>query len=201
MAITFPCGCGKTLRVADALAGRRVRCPACKAELAVPAIDDAAGFEVIDDAPPPRPKPAAAKPVVAKRVAKPPADDAGFEVVEDEPPKAYGMKPADATRPPPPRPRRPRDEYDDEDDDRPVRRKKRKPPASNPFSTRNLTIGFGAVMILAGIVVAVVYWNSDAEVTGRRGRKTSAATFGIVIAVGGLFTSGRGAMMSDDDDE
>ena len=37
MPITFPCTCGKTLRVPDNSVGRRAKCPACQAVHIVPA--------------------------------------------------------------------------------------------------------------------------------------------------------------------
>lgn len=36
MPITFPCACGKTLSVPDASAGKRAKCPACRAVVAIP---------------------------------------------------------------------------------------------------------------------------------------------------------------------
>lgn len=39
MAISFPCSCGRNLRVKDELAGRRVRCPNCSSILTVPEPD------------------------------------------------------------------------------------------------------------------------------------------------------------------
>jgi len=39
MPISFQCGCGRTLRVKDELAGRKVRCPECSTILAVPKSD------------------------------------------------------------------------------------------------------------------------------------------------------------------
>jgi hypothetical protein len=37
MPITLPCSCGKTLKVNDNLAGKRVKCPVCGGVMAVPA--------------------------------------------------------------------------------------------------------------------------------------------------------------------
>jgi hypothetical protein len=37
MPIIVPCGCGKQLRVPDAAAGKKTRCPACQAVIPVPA--------------------------------------------------------------------------------------------------------------------------------------------------------------------
>ena len=50
MPITLKCPCGKTLRVADENAGRRVKCPACAAVLDAPAPE--LFFEVVETPPP-----------------------------------------------------------------------------------------------------------------------------------------------------
>jgi hypothetical protein len=61
MSISLDCDCGKAIKASDALAGKRIRCPACGATLAVPAAlppppvaREVAGddFEVLDDDPP-----------------------------------------------------------------------------------------------------------------------------------------------------
>src|SRR5262245_33210668 len=36
MSIEFACGCGKKLKIADEHAGKKIKCPACKAVLTVP---------------------------------------------------------------------------------------------------------------------------------------------------------------------
>jgi hypothetical protein len=65
MPITFNCACGKTLRVADEHAGKRVKCPACNAIGTVPGGPEPEPvFEVVENAPKP-----------AKPFAKPSADD------------------------------------------------------------------------------------------------------------------------------
>ena len=46
MPITFACACGKTLRVPDASAGKRAKCPACAAVMPVPEPDPV--LEVVD---------------------------------------------------------------------------------------------------------------------------------------------------------
>lgn len=88
MPITFPCSCGKTLRVKDDLVGRWVRCPACKETANVPeaGLQPKPAFEVVEDEPAPPPR---------KRVK---AETAPLQLDDEEPP---------------PRPRsRPDQEYD-----------------------------------------------------------------------------------------
>ena len=65
MPITFNCACGKTLRVPDANAGRRAKCPACNAVVNVPAPEVEPEFEIVEEVPVAKPgtKPSA-KPVV-----------------------------------------------------------------------------------------------------------------------------------------
>jgi hypothetical protein len=56
MPITIPCICGKTLRVADEHAGKRVKCPACQAIATAPVAKPEPVMEVVETvAPPPRP--------------------------------------------------------------------------------------------------------------------------------------------------
>ena len=63
MPITLTCACGKTLRVADEHAGRRVKCPACNAITTASAPQPAPKpepeadpvFEVVESAPRPAP--------------------------------------------------------------------------------------------------------------------------------------------------
>ena len=92
MPIAIECSCGKKLNVKDALAGKRVRCPACNGVAAVPAAEPE--FELVDDPPPPKPaaRPAARPAVVededdeprpARAKAKKARDDDGYDL-EDE---------------------------------------------------------------------------------------------------------------------
>src|SRR5579872_2019086 len=63
MPITWNCTCRKSLRVADELAGRRVRCPECNTISTAPKAADP-GFEVVEDTelPPSPPPPAKSAP-------------------------------------------------------------------------------------------------------------------------------------------
>lgn len=77
MPIVLNCACGKTLRVADEHAGKRVKCPGCGAARTVEAPaappDDFDDFEVVEDEPtttPPAAK-APAKAVAVEAVAEP----------------------------------------------------------------------------------------------------------------------------------
>jgi hypothetical protein len=59
MPITFSCEfCGKQLRAPDGSEGKKTRCPQCGAALAIPG--EEVGYEVAEEAPPPRPKAARA---------------------------------------------------------------------------------------------------------------------------------------------
>ena len=58
--ISVDCSCGKSLRVKDELAGRKVRCPACSHPLSIPAAQAEEVFEEEwDDTPEPEEEPAA----------------------------------------------------------------------------------------------------------------------------------------------
>lgn len=66
MPITLNCLCRKTLRVPDASAGKRAKCPACGAVVSIPAPPEPEAepvFEVVEEpAPAPTPAPAYKKP-------------------------------------------------------------------------------------------------------------------------------------------
>lgn len=84
MPVAVACSCGASLRVPDAAAGKRVKCPKCGETLAVPAPE----FEVIDDDEDDAPRPAARRTGVKSKpveVDEPIDDDEDEE--EDERPK------------------------------------------------------------------------------------------------------------------
>src|SRR5206468_9602574 len=122
MPITFNCDCGKTLRVKDELAGKRVRCPACNGVAAVPAAEPE--FELVDDPPPPKPaaRPAARPAVVededdeprpARAKAKKARDDDGYDLEDED------EKPAKKSAPKWKKGADDRRDEDEDDEDRP----------------------------------------------------------------------------------
>src|SRR5262245_24392032 len=48
MPLTLTCGCGKSLRVGDALAGKKIRCPACREICAIPASEQKVEEEALN---------------------------------------------------------------------------------------------------------------------------------------------------------
>lgn len=204
MPITFACACGKTLKVADEHAGKRVKCPACQAVASVPA---AAGgdFEIIDDEPPKaRPVIAKARPVVAVPAKPTKASTDDFDIVDDDeddrPRKKRSSRHDDDEEDNRPRSKRnsrreddedddrPRKKkvaaYDDEDDDRPSKKKMKRPKKKAVASggKRMLSLIGGLVAVVGGGALAYFVWNSEAS--GRGVGK--AIVLGIAIMVGGI---------------
>lgn len=211
MPVTFQCGCGKTLRVKDELAGKRVKCPACGGVAAVPAAEPE--FDVVEDEPPPR-KPA------ARPVARPARDDDddeprpakgkarkddGYDLDEDDEKPAkksaakWKRKPDDDEDDD--RPRKRRRDDDDEDEDRPRKRKKKRRAAEAESGNGGNRAGYiigGLVCVLIGLGIAYLSYNSDAR------RSTGRMIGGIVMAVFGGISAIRGftgAVPDDDEDE
>ena len=163
MPITLNCPCGKTLRVADEHAGKRVKCPICHAVIEPPEPEPV--FEVVDEP--------ATRPVAAPPAAKPRADDED----EDEG-GSYAMEAAEKM---PDRPEpvfRSRADEDDEDDKQPRRRSGAYEGAS--AGKRVAYISGGVLAIIGGIVLAVIGNNGE----GRGATKL--LIFGILLAIGGL---------------
>ncbi len=146
MPITFDCECGKTLRVPDEHAGRRVRCPACSAVSTVPAAEPQ--FEVVENsseplvAPPPKGRPVA-KPAPAK------TDDD-----DDDDDRAYGVAKSKSTS-------SSRDDDEDEEE-RPRKKKKKKPKwKENRPEDDSSSSGGGGAGVAGGalmMVIAVVWF-------------------------------------------
>lgn len=97
MPIVFNCTCGKTLRVPDASAGKRAKCPACNAVVPVPAPEPPPEpdpvFEIIEE-----PPAAVAPPLAPYRKPFADADDEedggtyGLATPEKPDPKAPGAE-------------------------------------------------------------------------------------------------------------
>lgn len=82
MPITFDCACGKTLRVPDASAGKKAKCPVCGAVVAVPEPDPV--FEIVEPSLPPEP--------VAESVAPPkPYAKPTYDEDEEDDKTPYGL--------------------------------------------------------------------------------------------------------------
>ncbi len=138
MPILLTCECGKKLRVNDESAGKRVRCPSCKAILQAPAKAPAE-----TEAPPPK----------AKSRPAPVEDDRA----DDEPPrKPVKSKSRDDDEEDRPRKAKSRDDEEDENDDRPRRRDNpRNDSPAKPSSGRLLVLLGVGVLLLAGGSVAI----------------------------------------------
>ena len=201
MPITFSCGCGRSLKVADELAGKRVRCPACNKAAEVPPADDG-GFEVVDDEPPKPVRATVAKAVPAK--AKPPEED--FELVDDdeEDVKPKKKKRRDDDERPAKRTSQKSKRYDDDDDeeedDRPRKKKRKSQPAEASGGMRLLYIFGGIALVIAGVAVAYFSWQSEGRRVGR------GIGLGVVLAIVGTIGVYRGAtgeidVGEDDDDD
>jgi hypothetical protein len=132
MAITFQCSCGRTLRVKDELAGRRVRCPNCSSIVTASESDlqyDAANVSITD-------KPS----------------DAGYEFERDEPevPASSAVTDRPGDRVPAPMKKR-----------RPASKRERKKESwQAPVIYINAEVATGFVMIVVAIAwfVAGLLW-------------------------------------------
>jgi hypothetical protein len=178
--ITFSCECGKTLRVKDELAGKRVRCPNCQEILAVP--DDAeAGIQSPAAA---RNRPAAPPPPPRRREpedddplplpgsrARLQNDDADmrrrYDPEEDEDDRPRRRRRAEEDEDPPedrPRSRRrPAEEDEDPPEDRPRRKRKRRSSSSeSSWGGPNWgVVGIGALMMIGSVVWFVLGLMAD----------------------------------------
>jgi hypothetical protein len=203
MPITFDCSCGKTLRVPDQHAGKRVKCPACNGISNVPEPEPM--FEVVED-----PSEQLAAPSAPVR-AKPAARSAVVDDDEDDR-RGYGVAKAGRNRDDDdddddePRAKkkpdfrkgsRRRDEDDEEEEERP-RKKKRRPRSrrkADPDAGKR--IGYmvgGVVLVLVGIGLAFAGWNMEG-----RGA-TRLLIFGVILAFCGLGTTVRGITGNFDDE-
>lgn len=176
MPITISCDCGKTLRVPDAHAGKKAKCPICEALIPIPKAEPE--FEVMDDDPPPKPSP--------KKAAVVDDDD------DDPKPKKKAVAVADEDDEPKPKKKKKRPR-DDDDDDRPRRR----PRARNDSDTgkKMLYIIGGLLLVAGGIALAVYGYNHEGRGSVR------AMVFGGFLALGGLGTTVQGVTGNFDNDD
>lgn len=144
MPISVKCTCGKAFKLKDELGGKKVRCAACKAIIAVPkpaedAEDEPAELVLIEDDPPEPKKssPRARDESIRSESPRAPVPARSFEFESDD-------------EPPSRRKRRQVVEEDDEDDyeERPRRRRKKK---SSGFAVSPLI--FTGLLMMAGAVV------------------------------------------------
>jgi hypothetical protein len=202
MPLTFNCACGKTLRVPDQHAGKRVKCPACNAVATAPSPEPM--FEVVEDPVEPL---APVAPVKAKPTAKPAVADDD----EDDGRRGYGVarpsrdddedEPRAKKKPNFRKGSRRRDDDEDDDDDRP-RRKKRRPRshreagamAGADAGKRILYMVGGGILVLIGIALAVAGWNMEGRGSVRL------LIFGVILAICGLGTTVRGITGNFDDE-
>jgi hypothetical protein len=141
------CSCGKTLRVDDSLAGKRIRCSDCQGVLTLPPLADVV---------PPR-----AQIKSAPRAASPPP---ARPRQEDEEPR-------------PSRDRRYEDEEDDREERRPRRKRKRKAKAGPAAAWVIVGGSIlGGVLLLAGLIVFVVIAGTRGQDT-RQGPRNAVVPF------------------------
>jgi hypothetical protein len=170
------CSCGKVLKLNDELAGKQIRCPQCKAVLAVKAPAPAAvsarpmrratANDGDDEA-------VASGPAPVRRKAAPPPDDDGPSTPLPKKKKAMAVDDDDESPRPKKKSRAEDDEYDD--DDRP-RKKKKKAEKGSPVLLYAL-VGGGVFVLLLLVGVSVgayfLFFNKGSSKTADGG---SAAT-------------------------
>ena len=155
MPIVFDCPCGKALRVADAHAGRRVKCPACNTLGTVP--EPEPDFEIVEDpAESLAPAPGKGRPIAKPATSRDDDDDDGYRVAkaardDDDDDDDRGRKKPDFRR------GSGRNDDDDDEEDRPrkkKRKKKRRPAAdsSSDSSGTSASVGGGLLMMIGAIV-------------------------------------------------
>ncbi len=164
MSIPLSCPCGRSFNIKDDLAGRKIRCPACKSILAVPA---AVLLEAVEDG-----EPAEALPVQSSRRA----------AIQAEPPEVLPAR------------RRSRDDDDEEERRPVKRRPKlRRESSRDPnvkkqsgFGGINAGVGGGLLMIL----IAVVWFVPCAAMGVYFIYPPILAVIGVVAIIKGLVGSG-----------
>lgn len=178
MPIVFECACGKTLKVPDEHAGRRVKCPACNNIGFVPGGQEHE-FEVVEDV---SKAPAAASPTaLQKPYAKPTHEE------DEDVDRGYSV-----------------DRDDDDDDDNRRRRRRRRPyrrprrpraaPPRQNTGRQILYIVGGVLLLMLGIGAVIMGLLGDGH------RPIRAVVFGICLFISGIGTMTRGLTGSFDDE-
>jgi hypothetical protein len=174
------------LRINDALAGKRIKCPGCGAvTVAEPADEADEADEAVQEAPPKK-KPVANVAARAPVKKKPPVDDDEDEAPAPPPRKKRPADDDDDDEAPPPRGKRRRDEDEDEDEPKPKKKKKKKQEAaSNAMLIWLLAGGGGAVALIAIVVVVIIIViNANSGGGGSKGGKGGSGGGPGPVAVG-----------------
>jgi phage FluMu protein Com len=175
MPFTIACtNCEKTLKVPDEMAGKKVRCPACKSVVLVPAANDE-DAAIQEDAPAPKKK--AAPPPLRKR-----RDE---EEEEDEPEEEEDLDSDDDDEP-----RRKRKRYRDDDDEVDVRRKRKSSHAyalgrtAGPGIALMVCGGTGTVVFIAAAIlnfIGIALFAQAGQIQVPAGQNPGAYQFGQVV--------------------
>lgn len=154
--------CDHAIKAPDEMAGRRVKCPSCKAVLTVPSADVTAG------APPSRPSAA------VKKAARPSALPAPHAEEDRLRARSRSQDPDDDDRPV-----RKASRFEDDEEERPRQRRGRREedsedrPARSAKSNKGLMIGLiaggGALLIGAVVLVILLYSSGDSKQEGAKG--------------------------------
>jgi hypothetical protein len=136
MPLVVTCDCGKSLKVKESLAGKRIRCPECQAFLTVPAAEEEELEPELDEEPAPKKAPAKSPARAAAKAARRP------EPEDDE------------------------EEDKEEEEERPRgKTKKKKGKAQAEKASPNLLlllgIGGGALVLAGAVVVVLIVMNSQ----------------------------------------
>jgi hypothetical protein len=177
MSIQFACSCGRKLRADEEHVGRRVKCPACGAEMTVPGADDA-----VQTAEPTKPK---SSPVTAE-----PRRSAEDDRDDDRPRRSREDDEDDRTR---------RRSRADDEDDRPRRRsrddedddeeKRRGPPRTSGKAVGALVLGLLSLCllgVLAGVPAIILGAMGAREVDRSRGRVGGKGMAVVGMVLGGI---------------
>jgi hypothetical protein len=150
MPISVKCTCGKSFRLKDELGGRKVRCVACKAVIAVPRAEDVAEADtvemlLVEDPPKPAKRgPLARDDSIQSETPRPPAR--ALSRVEDPAPET-------------PRPRKRRRVVEDEEyEDRGSRRRKSGMVVSSTIITGLLMIVGAVVWFCGGLAFDIIFF-------------------------------------------